>query len=130
MGVAGDNERVTPGIFVTGGAQGRQETAPDRRRVCEGFRRNRRERRRCDPNVGEHEASAERSSWQQQMPRLETEECDAGAGLNRGATLLARRAVKAGRQIDRQDRTASALTTCVDPLDKGSRLAGEIAIEP
>ena len=82
--------------------------------------------RLAEADVGEDETAAQRASRQQQVARLEAEERDAGARLDRRAAHPSGRAVDAGGRVDAEHRPARAREG-VDRLDAAERRAVDVA---
>ena len=113
---AAEDENRAAGVFVAFRAHPRQRGAPDGGRVDEGLRRDARERRLGDADLGEPDRAAKRAAGHEQVPGLEPEESDARARLDRDAAHLAGSSVDAGGDVDREHAPAGAGES-IDALD-------------
>ena len=122
--------RTAPRAYLWLSAPGvRERPAPDGGRVDEGLRRDARERRFGNADVGEPDRPAEHAPRQQQVARFEAEEGDARARLDRDAANLAGLAVETGGNVDRDHAPAGAGES-IDALDDRFRDALDVAREP
>ena len=125
---AAEDENRAAGVFVAFGVGVRQCSAPDGGRVDEGLRRDPRQRGIGNADVGKPDRAAERAARQQQVARLQAEEGDARARLDRDAANLAARAVDARGDVDCKHPPAGAGER-IDALDDRFRLALDVARE-